>query len=71
MLDDSINLLDFAKQVFPRDFWEIFISWPWDQKETIELLDDLFLELEKKSGKVSAILKLKVMGSRVVEIAKW
>ena len=70
-MPDGTNALDLAKQAFPWDFWKNFSSLPWDQKKTIELLDDLFLELEKKGNKVSAILLQKVMDGRVVEIAKW
>lgn len=70
-MPDGTNLLNFVKQVFPRDFWENFYSLPLEQKESIEMSDNLFLDLEKKRNKVSAILKLKVIGGRVVEIAKW
>lgn len=68
---DGTNMTDVAKSCLPKDFWDYLSSSPRNETKTIELTDDLSLELVKKSGKFSTTLKQKVLGGPSVTIAKW
>ena len=65
------DLTVVAKELFPKDFWNSFITFPFNNTHTIELTEDLYLELVKKGDNVSAFLKLKMIGSSPGILAEW
>ena len=68
---EGTNMTAVAKEFLPKDFWDNFSSAPWNETMTIELTDQLSLELVRDRGKVSAFLKLKVPAIPAVTIAEW
>lgn len=70
-LPDGTNMTVVAKELFPEEFWKSFNTFSMNNTQTIELTEDIYLELIKKSGNVSAFLKLKVMGVPPVILAEW
>ena len=72
---DSVSVytsrVEVAKGLLPKDAWDYFTSCSWDDSETIELPENLVLELVRKSRKISANLKIKLIGHSTLILAKW
>jgi len=65
------DMTNVAKELFPNEFWSSFTTFPFDHTQTIEFTEDIYLELIKKSGNVSACLMYKIINSKPMILAEW
>jgi hypothetical protein len=71
MWPEDSNMRNIAKSFLPRDYWNSFCNLSWNETKIIELTEDLFIQLVKKGSNVSAVLRLKMIGSTPLTIAEW
>jgi len=70
-LPAGTEMTKVAKELFPNEFWISFTTFPFDNIQTIEFTEELYLKLIKKSGNVSACLMYKIINSKPMILADW